>query len=339
MTDSIEKRTPLSEDKREARRTLLSGMYSAMVRIRLFEERVAELVEAGEVRTPCHLYIGQEAVAVGVCSALERQDYIWGAHRSHGHYLAKGGDVGAMMAEIFGKKTGCSSGRGGSMHVAAPELGLLGTVPLVAATIPLAVGAGLASRLRRDHRVSVSFFGDGATEEGHFYESLGLARLYMLPVIFLCENNLYASHMHISERRAAPELLPLAEAHGMTARQIDGNDVVAVYDAMTSAVERARNGGGPTFIECLTYRWRGHVGPSWDMDVGVKRKDDLANWLERDPLSKVRAALAELGVGREYTEGMDRKIRNEIDDAVAFARMSPYPERHDLRDYVFMTKE
>jgi pyruvate dehydrogenase E1 component alpha subunit len=314
-------------------------MYSAMMRIRLFEERVAELLESGEIRTPCHLYIGQEAVAVGACSALERQDYIWGAHRSHGHYLAKGGDLDAMMAEILGKKTGCSSGQGGSMHVAAPERGLLGTVPLVAATIPLAVGAGLASRLRRDRRVSVSFFGDGATEEGHFYESLGLARLYMLPVIFVCENNLYASHMHISERRGLPELVGLAEAHGMTAAQIDGNDVVAVYDVMTSAVERARNGGGPTFIECLTYRWRGHVGPSWDTDVGVKRKDDLANWLQCDPLSKARAALAELGVLREETEGIDATIRREIDDAVAFARMSPYPERRDVMDHVFVTKE
>ena len=157
-----------------------------MVRVRLFEERVAELVGAREIRTPCHLYIGQEAIAAGVCAALETRDYVWGGHRSHGHYLAKGGDLRAMMAELFGKATGCSGGRGGSMHLIAPEVGILGTVPLVAATIPLAVGAGMASRLRRDGRVSVAFFGDGATEQGHFHESLNLSSLCRLPVVFVC---------------------------------------------------------------------------------------------------------------------------------------------------------
>jgi TPP-dependent pyruvate/acetoin dehydrogenase alpha subunit len=164
----------------------LREMYRTMLRIRVFEERAAELVTAGEIRAPCHLCIGQEAIATGVCAALERSDYVWGAHRSHGHYLAKGGNLRAMMAELLGKRTGCSRGRGGSMHLFAAEVGILGTVPLVAGTIPLAVGTGLASKLRKDHRVSVSFFGDGATDEGHFYESLSLAALYRLPVVFVC---------------------------------------------------------------------------------------------------------------------------------------------------------
>jgi pyruvate dehydrogenase E1 component alpha subunit len=312
-------------------------MYRAMVRIRVFEECVAELVERGDVRTPCHLYIGQEAVAVGVCTAVDRQDYIWGAHRSHGHYLAKGGDLAAMMAEILGRRTGCSAGRGGSMHLAAPEVGLLGTVPLVAATIPLAVGAGMAAKLRNDGRVSVSFFGDGATEEGHFYESLNLATLYGLPVIFVCENNLYASHLHIKERRCGEQLAVLAEAHGMPAVTLDGNDVLAVYEATGRAVDRARRGGGPTFLECLTYRWRGHVGASWDMDVGVKRRDDLKAWLERDPIEKARDGLTERGVARTTLDAIDADIRREIEGAVAFACESEYPDAGELMKYVVTT--
>lgn len=217
----------------------LREMFRTMVMIRLFEERVAALITAGDAKTPCHLCIGQEAIATGVCAALERQDYIWGGHRSHGHYLAKGGDPKAMMAEILGKSTGCSRGRGGSMHLLAADVGLLGTVPLVAATIPLAVGAGFASKLRDDHRVSVSFFGDGAMEEGHFHESMNLASLYRLPVIFVCENNSYASHMPLLERRASDNLPKAGEAHGVPAVSLDGNDVIAVYQAARQAVDRA----------------------------------------------------------------------------------------------------
>ena len=235
--------------------------YRMMVRIRRFEERTADLEEANEIHTPCHLYIGQEAIAVGVCGALGNEDYVWGGHRSHGHYLAKGGDLRAMMAELYGKTTGCSRGRGGSMHLVAPEVGILGTVPLVAATIPLAVGAGLAAKLRGDRRVSVSFFGDGATEEGHFQESMNLAALYRLPVIFVCENNLYASHMSLLERRPLDNISKTAEQYGIPGVRLDGSDVVEVYRVSLEAVGRGRAGDGPTLLECRTYRWRGHVGP------------------------------------------------------------------------------
>src|ERR1035437_1139249 len=182
---------------------LLASLYRTMVRIRTFEERVANLVDAGEIRTPCHLYIGQEAVATGVCANLHRTDTLWGGHRSHGHYLAKGGELPAMMAEIFGKATGCSGGRGGSMHLLAEAVGVLGTVPIVGATVPLAVGAALAAKFQGNSAVAVSFFGDGTLEEGHVHESMNLAALYRLPVIFVCENNLYASHLHWTERRVA----------------------------------------------------------------------------------------------------------------------------------------
>lgn len=174
---------------------LLWEIYRTMLRIRIFEERLAELVESGEVKTPCHLYIGQEAIAAGVCASLQKTDYVWGGHRSHGHYIAKGGELKSLMAEVFGKSTGCSHGRGGSMHVFSAEVGVLGTVPLVGATIPLAVGAALSSKMRRNGRVSVSFFGDGATEEGHFHESLNLASVYKLPVLFVCENDSVCSRV------------------------------------------------------------------------------------------------------------------------------------------------
>jgi len=314
---------------------LLWAMYATMVRIRLFEERVADLVEAGEIKTPCHLYIGQEAVASGVCAALDRADYVWGGHRSHGHYLAKGGDARLLMAEMYGKATGCSKGRGGSMHVIATEVGILGTVPLVAATIPLAVGAGLACKLRGDGRVSVPFFGDGATEEGHFHESLNMAALYRLPVVFVCENNLYASHMHLLQRRAEDNIVKTGEAHGLPAVRLDGNDVAAVYRAARDAVAWAREGRGPTLLECRTFRWRGHVGASWDMDVGVKRKDELHIWLPKDPVARARDRLAGLGVPDEEFDRLRRETLAQVEDAVAFARRSPYPRREDLSTYVF----
>ncbi len=316
----------------------LQDCYRSMLRIRLFEERVADLVESGEIKTPCHLYIGQEAIAVGVCAALNPDDYLWGGHRSHGHYLAKGGDLRSMMAEIYGKSSGCSKGRGGSMHVVAPEVGIMGTVPLVAATIPLAVGAGLAAKLRGSLQVSVSFFGDGATEEGHFHESVNLAAVYRLPVLFICENNFYASHMQLHERRAADNIWKTGEAHGIPGIQLDGNDVAAVYNATQMAVDRARAGAGPTLIEGRTYRWRGHVGPAWDMDVGVKRNDELKDWLPKDPVARVRTHLLERGVKQEDFPAIEGGIREEIEAAVKFSRDSPAPDVSELKEHVYVSR-
>jgi pyruvate dehydrogenase E1 component alpha subunit len=313
----------------------LTDLYRTMVRIRLFEECAADQVETGEIKTPCHLYIGQEAVAAGVCAALKPEDYVWGGHRSHGHYLAKGGDMRAMMAELYGKITGCSRGRGGSMHLIAPEVGILGTVPLVAATIPLAVGAALASRLRGSGAVSVTFFGDGAVEEGHFHESVNLAALYRLPVIFVCENNFYASHMQLLERRAADSIVDFAGGHGVPGVRLDGNDVGAVYAAAVEAVLRGRRGQGPTLLECRTYRWRGHVGPSWDTDVGVKRRDELKDWLPKDPIARARERLQTAGVAAELLDRIDAEARREVEEALTYARESPYPSDEDLLAHVY----
>ncbi|MEK7403993.1 MAG: thiamine pyrophosphate-dependent dehydrogenase E1 component subunit alpha [Acidobacteriota bacterium] len=318
---------------------LLLEMYSTMLRIRVFEEQVAALVEAGEIKTPCHLYIGQEAVATGVCAALEVSDTIWGNHRSHGHYLAKGGDSCTMMAEIFGKKTGCCKGRGGSMHLFSKEVGILGTVPIVAGTVPLAVGAALAAKLRRDGSVSVAFFGDGTLDEGHVHESLNLAALYRLPVVFVCENNFYASHMQLLERRVKDNLHQAGEFFGVPGVREDGNDVVAVYEAARGAVERARSGDGPSLLEFRTFRWRGHVGPSWDTDVGVKRRDELKDWLPKDPIARARTRLLELGAGMEALERVENSARDDAQFAVSFARRSPYPGQDAVLDHVFACSE
>lgn len=311
------------------------ALYRTMMRIRVFENRTADLVEAGEIKTPCHLYVGQEAVAAGVCSALERKDYVWGGHRSHGHYLAKGGDLKLMMAEIFCKHTGCSEGRGGSMHLFAPEVGVLGTVPLVAATIPLAVGTALAGKIRKDGSVSVPFFGDGATEEGHFHESMNLAGVYKLPVIFVCENNFYASHLGLLERRVSDNIVRSGEAHGIAAEAVDGNNVGAVRDAALRAVDRARRGEGPTLIECRTFRWRGHVGASFDMDVGVRRKDELDAWLAKDPILQLRQHLETLDMPAADFDRIDREAADEVEAAVAFARESPDPPVSELTRHVY----
>lgn len=315
----------------------LLRMYTTMVRIRTFEERVADLVEAGELGTPCHLYIGQEAVASGVCAALQATDTVWGGHRSHGHYIAKGGDVNTMMAEIFGRATGCSGGRGGSMHLAAPEVGIFGTVPLVAATVPLAVGAALAAKLRGESRVSVAFFGDGCVEEGHVHESMNLAALNRLPVVFACENNLYASHMQLMERRLLDNLHQAGCFHGIPSERQDGNDVLAVYEAAKKAAERARSGAGPTFLEFRTFRWRGHVGPAWDTDVGVKRRGELKDWLPRDPIARARSPLSDLGTPESTFERIERAAKNEVEEAVAYARQSPAPSAEEVLAHVFVT--
>lgn len=314
---------------------LLGQAYFTMLRIRRFEERVAELIECGEVKTPCHLYIGQEAIATGVCAALRVDDRIFGTHRSHGHYLAKGGDMQAMMAEIYGKRTGCSRGRGGSMHLIAPEVGMFGTVPIVSGTIPLAVGAALAATLQNRDHVAVAFFGDGAMEEGTTHESFNLAAHRRLPILFVCENNLYSSHMGLLERRAADNIVDAAAAHGMAGIRVDGNDVEAVYEATVRGVAKARMGDGPTFFECRTYRWRGHVGPSWDLDVGVHRKDELNEWLSKDPIARTRERLISRGTTAGDLDRLDSDARAEVTQAEAYARQSPYPAVGELLRHVF----
>lgn len=304
---------------------------TTMLRIRRAEEAVAQMVESGEARCPCHLYIGQEAIATGACAALNPSDTIWGGHRSHGHYLAKGGSLEAMFAEILGKSTGCSGGRGGSMHLLAPSQGILGTVPIVAGTVPLACGAAMAYKMRNEPHVAVAFFGDGTLEEGHVHESMNLAALYRLPVIFICENNLYSSHMHWTERRVADNLDRAGEFHSIPGGRVDGNDVEAVYVAASAAVEMARNGEGPSFLECRTFRWKGHVGASSDIDVGVKRRGELSEWIPKDPIARVEARLRESGI-HNFDES---EIAAEIQTALDHARAAHLPPPERLLNHVY----
>jgi TPP-dependent pyruvate/acetoin dehydrogenase alpha subunit len=311
----------------------LLDRWETMALIRRTEETIADLIESGEARGPCHLAIGQEAVAAGVCAALEPEDTVWGGHRSHGHYLAKGGSVEALLAEVLGKTTGCSGGRGGSMHLIAREQGILGTVPIVAATVPLAVGAAMKYKMRNEARAAVAFFGDGALEEGPVHESMNLAALYRLPVIFVCENNLYSSHVHVSERRVADNLDCAGEFHSIPGERVDGNGVHAVCEAILKTLARARAGRGPGFLECRTFRWRGHVGASTDVDVGVRRRGELTEWFARDPLLRVESELLENGV----CDLADRRksIEARLARALAAARHAPEPDGARAAKYVW----
>jgi len=334
LADPREELGPL--DLRGMPAPLLIEQLERMILIRLAEEQVAELVTAGEARCPCHLAIGQEACAVGVAAAFRTGDRAFGAHRSHGHYLALGGDLDAMFAELLGKAAGCSGGMGGSMHLVAPAQGLLGTVPIVGATIPMAVGAALAAKLEGTDALAVCFFGDGATEEGVFHESLNLAATRRLPVLFACENNLFSSHLHISQRQPADSVARYAEAHLVPAEVLDGNDVCAVTEAALRAAARARAGGGPTFLEMVTYRWRGHVGASEDIDVGVKRSDELVLWKRRDPIARLREVLIRAGM---LTEAAVERMRNaaleRVTVAVSRARSARYPGAEVLQRHLF----
>lgn len=320
----------------DAPRERLVAQLEQMLLIRRAEEQVADLVVRGEAVCPCHLAIGQEACAVGVAAAFRKGDRAFGAHRSHGHYLALGGDVCGMFAEILGRATGCSGGMGGSMHLVAPERGLLGTVPIVSTTIPMAVGAGLAAKLEGSDALAVAFFGDGATEEGVFHESMNLAATLKLPVIFACENNLFSSHLHISLRQPSDCLSRYALAHRVPYEVLDGNDVCAVSEAAVRAAARARGGEGPTFLEMVTYRWRGHVGASEDTDVGVKRGEELIHWKLRDPISRLRAAMTGAGMLTDpEADALDARAAAQVKEAVARARSAPYPPAYVVDQYLY----
>lgn len=308
----------------------LFARWRDMQLIRRAEETIAGMVESGEARCPCHLYIGQEAIASGVCAALTREDTIWGGHRSHGHYLAKGGSLEGLFAEVLGKVTGCSEGRGGSMHLLAEDVGILGTVPIVAGTVPLAAGAALAAKMRGDSQVAVAFFGDGTLEEGHVHETFNLAALYRLPLIFVCENNLYSSHLHWNERRIADNLDEAGEFHSVPGLRVDGNDVTAVYKAARAAVGRARAGLGPTLLECRTFRWRGHVGASTDSDVGVHRRGELSEWLERDPITRVTNQLSD----QQLVSGT-AAIEEDVRAALAAARGASLPAAARVLEHIW----
>lgn len=311
-------------------------MHRMMVLIRETEEAIARYYHEQQMRCPTHLCIGQEAVAAGLGAALRPDDYAFGSYRSHGIYLAKGGNLNAMMAELYGKATGAQRGKAGSMQLGAPEVGLLCASALVGGTVPQAVGAALAAKMRGEKKIAVSVHGDAATEEGVWHEAMNFASLKKLPVIFLCENNFFAVYTHISERQATDKIYKRAAAYGMPGVRVDGNDVLAVYQAVRKAAEQARQGGGPTLIEAVTYRWREHCGPNWDDHLGYRDVKEAQAWMARDPIKKFEKILLKKKV---MTPDEIQKVRSEIlkevEAAIAFAKNSPFPDPSELMTGVY----
>ncbi|WP_269853321.1 thiamine pyrophosphate-dependent dehydrogenase E1 component subunit alpha [Streptomyces sp. RPT161] len=309
-----------------------------MVRIRCAEETLADLYRDEQLmRTPTHFSIGQEATAVGVCAATRRTDVVYSAHRSHAPYLAKGGDLHALVAELYGKATGCAGGRGGSVHLVDHAAGFGGSAAILGEMIPVAVGAAWAFAMEGAPRVALTFFGDGASEEGVFHESLNFAALHRLPVVFVCENNQYSIASPLSARQpAGTSIWQRALGYGMAASRIDGNDVFAVHEAARGAVEAARAGHGPHLLELDTYRWREHVGPNWDEDGAYRTHAEVASWMGRCPIRVAADAL------RAEAPSIDARIdtwraecAEEVARAVDFARAGAFPDVTDLLSGVY----
>ncbi|MBU0945482.1 MAG: thiamine pyrophosphate-dependent dehydrogenase E1 component subunit alpha [Proteobacteria bacterium] len=308
-------------------------MYMTMYRIRQFESKLQEFFADGKIPGFVHLYLGEEAVASGTCAALRKDDYITSTHRGHGHVIAKGGDLKMMMAEIFGKSTGYCKGKGGSMHIADASLGILGANGIVGGGGPIAAGAGMAIQYRGEDGVVVCFFGDGASNQGTTQEALNLASAWELPVVFVNENNGYGISCPTSKSMAITDIADRAAGYDMPGVIVDGNDVIAVNEAVSAAVERARKGGGPSLIECKTYRWRGH----FEGDACTYReKSELDEWVKKDPLPRFSKKLLDDGIlSKKELEKLHAKIDTELQEAIAFAEESPLPEPADIFEDVY----
>ena len=311
----------------------LIDMYRTMVRIRRFEERVVREFADGNIPGSVHVYIGEEAVATGAIAHLRKDDYIMSTHRGHGHLIAKGGETTRMMAELFAKKTGYCLGKGGSMHIANIDIGMLGAAGIVGSGIPIAAGAGLSARLRGTDQVTICFFGDGASNIGRFHEGINLASVWCLPVVFICENNLWAVSVPTSCSTNIANIADRAIGYGIPGVVVDGMDVIAVYEAAGEAVARARSGKGPTLIEAKTYRFRGH----FEGDAGAYRpKEEIEKWLKKDPIKLYKEKLLEMkALTEKRAEEIDKKTLAEIEEAVKFARESPFPEPEEALENVY----
>lgn len=315
-------------------------LYYLLSLIRQVQLKIEDLYHLDEMKTPVHLCIGEEAISVGVCYSLKKEDYVFSNHRGHGHYLAKGGDLNAMIAELYCRKTGCSKGRGGSMHLVDRSVGLMGSSSIVSGGIPLAVGAALGSRLKGDNTVSVTFFGDGAVDEGVLYESVNFALLKKLPVLFVCENNFYSVCSPTASRHYSDNIYERFKGMGLPSYRVDGTDVVAIYNLAQRLIETARQGGGPAFMECRAYRWRGHAGAGPDVALGYRTQDELDCWLKHCPLESYKKRLVDSRVlSQEQVDGIDSQIRSKVEEAFTYAQNSPLPEGKDLLKYLFCDGE
>lgn len=316
---------------------ILGHYLESMLRIRQTERRLADARRDGLIGGPVHLGVGQEAIAVGVSSVLRNTDRVFGGHRSHSHLLALGSSVRGLFAEVLGKDTGLSRGMGGSMHLWDQPRGFYGSVPIVAGTVPLAVGAALAAKMQKSGDVAVAYFGDGAVEEGVVHESMNLARTTNAPILFVVENNLFASHMHISLRQPSDATSRFAIANDLQSMVVDGNDVIAVATAAGALVSAARRGEGPGFLEAVTYRWYGHVDWREDIDVGVHRSvEELSEWRRRDPVRRLEEGMIEAGIWTVAdTAAILEKLNREISEAWDQAVADPYPDARALLDRVY----
>lgn len=323
-------------DLPDIQREQLLRMHRDILRIRMVEEGIAERYTEQEMRCPVHLSIGQEATAVGVSHALQHTDRVFSTHRCHAHYLAMDGDLKAMLAEIYGKASGCTGGRGGSMHLTDHDKGLIASVPIVGSSIPLAVGAALSDQIDGNQNVSVAFFGDAAVEEGVFHESANFASLHKLPVVFVCENNWYALYTPLKDRQPPQLLSELPGAYGLNFESADGNDVVAVFKAAHKAVLHARQGHGASFLLLNTYRHRESCGPGFDNNIGYRPEAEFESWLSRCPVKRSREALTSrnmLNVADDTI--MTAELKQEIDEAFAFAKAASLPEPSQASTHIY----
>jgi 2-oxoisovalerate dehydrogenase E1 component len=312
----------------------LLGLYREMLVIRRCEEQLAKAHQAGLIHGACHTYIGQEAVAVGVCAHLRPEDAVFSTHRGHGHALAKGVAPRAVIAELFGRATGCSQGRGGSMHLFAPEVGMMGTSGIVGPCILQAAGAGYSFRLLGLDRVGVAFFGDGASNNGAFHEGLNMAAIWDLPALFVCENNMYATEVPYAYASRNTDVSKRAAGYGIPGISVDGNDVLAVYEVAGEALRRARSGGGPTLIECKTYRTRPHSEGM--RDGGYRSMEEIEAWKARDPIQLLHTTLVADGqISAEELAAIDAEVQAQIAEAYEFARNSPYPDPATASDHIY----
>ncbi len=310
---------------------LYKKFYREIYRIRRVEEEIARIYPTDKIKSPVHLSIGQEAVSVGVCQALRPDDIVFGTYRGHAMYLAKGGDLRGMIAELYGKSTGCAKGIGGSMHLIDTNHGIMGTSAIVGTTIPLAVGYAYGLKLNQKDSIAVSFFGDGAVDEGAFHESLNYAALKKLPVLFVCENNLYAIHSHHLQRHHSDNITERARSYGMPAKRIEDGDVFKIYDFVKATVEKMRAGScGPVFLECVTCRWKEHVGPCDDFHLGYRSEEEVAAWKRKDSLSSLGSLLES-----DIRNKIELAVASEITDAFKFAEESLFPEPERLYHYLF----
>jgi TPP-dependent pyruvate/acetoin dehydrogenase alpha subunit len=300
--------------------------YKALYRIRRVEEEIAAVYPTDKIKSPVHLSIGQEAVSVGICEALRPADVVFGTYRSHALYLAKGGDLKKMIAELYGKMDGCAKGKGGSMHLIDSSARVMGASAVVGTTIPQAVGFAYALKLQRKESIVVSVFGDGAVDEGVFHESLNFAALKSLPIVFVCENNRYAIHTHQLNRQKLDNICERARAHGMPAEQIPNNDVLRIYERMSETVEKLRAGApGPFFFECLTYRLKEHVGPNDDFQMGYRSREEAELWILNDPIHSLGDRLKP-----DRRKKIEEEVEDELLEAFVFAERSPFPEPAEL---------